>query len=80
LNSGFAEYAYENDLIILFPQANGHWRKNSFTCWDFGMTGGSEKDYATNQAYQPKAIKRMVERVSSSTDTSAMGLGESQFF
>lgn len=44
------------------------------------MTGGSEKDYATNQAYQPKALKRMVERISSSSATSAMGLGESQFF
>jgi len=44
------------------------------------MTGGSEKDYATNQAYQPKAIKRMVERVTSSADTSALGLGENQFF
>jgi hypothetical protein len=49
-NSGFGQYATENNLILLFPQNNGHWRKNSFACWDFGMTGASTDDYNTNEA------------------------------
>jgi short subunit fatty acids transporter len=49
----------------LFPQTNGHWRKNSFACWDFGMTGSSTEDYNTNEGVQPKAIKRMVDRLTS---------------
>lgn len=65
MNSGFGQYATNNDLILLFPQANGHWRKNSFACWDFGMTGASTGDYNTNEGMQPKAIKRMVERLNS---------------
>jgi len=32
--SGFNDYAASNDLIILYPQADGSIQTNPYTCWN----------------------------------------------
>ena len=63
--SGFNEYAVTNDLIILYPQVNGNAWFNTYNCWDIGIQRGSDPYYATNHGYQPKAIKAMIDRLTS---------------
>jgi poly(3-hydroxybutyrate) depolymerase len=66
--SGFNEYAVTNQLIIVYPQANAVFGKNLAGCWDVGIQAGSAENYATNEGTQPKAIKAMVDRLTSSRD------------
>lgn len=35
-NSGYNQYAVTNDLIIVYPQANGAFPMNLFNCWSVG--------------------------------------------
>jgi poly(3-hydroxybutyrate) depolymerase len=66
--SGLNEWAVNNQLIILYPQAKYHLRKNPIGCWNYGnyQKGGSnELDY-TNRGVQPLAIKAMAERMTES--------------
>lgn len=42
------------------------------------MTGASEANYATNEAPQPRAIKRMVDRLTSPKDSSLIGISPNQ--
>ena len=72
VNSGFGQYAFKNDLILLFPQVSHHWLMNQFACWDFGLTTASLDEYDTNKAYQPKAIQGMVKRLTSPKDELAV--------
>lgn len=38
MNSGFAEYAVTNNMILLFPQAEFHYLKNIGGCWNLDDT------------------------------------------
>lgn len=55
-------------MIILYPQANANTILNGLGCWDIGIQKGSHLLYATNEGYQPKAIKAMVDRLTTSRD------------
>jgi len=70
INSGFAEYAVTNKMILLFPQAEFHYRKNFAGCWDYAHGPPSAKVYGdddedelfyTNKGVQNRAIKNMIE-------------------
>lgn len=41
-NSGFGDYAPNNNLIILFPQVDESVFTNPLGCWDFGGWGVSD--------------------------------------
>jgi len=59
-DSGYLEWAGVNDIIVLFPQAKAN-TANPQGCWDWwGYTGA---DYASDLGVQPKAIKNMVDRL-----------------
>jgi hypothetical protein len=65
LDSGYIDYAEENDLMILFPQT---WiSKESFPynpkgCWDwYGWTGDN---YATNQGVEAKWLMKYIKSIS----------------
>uniref|UniRef100_A0A7S3MV40 Uncharacterized protein n=1 Tax=Strombidium inclinatum TaxID=197538 RepID=A0A7S3MV40_9SPIT len=68
-NTGYMEWAGVNDIIVLFPQAKKT-AANPKGCWDWwGYTGA---DYASKVGVQPKAISRMVDRLSTASASSAM--------
>ncbi|WP_176256856.1 extracellular catalytic domain type 2 short-chain-length polyhydroxyalkanoate depolymerase [Derxia lacustris] len=62
--TGYNEIADANDIIVLYPQAEGLDDVNTLNpegCWDWwGYTGG---DYFSKNAYQIAAIARMLERL-----------------
>jgi poly(3-hydroxybutyrate) depolymerase len=61
MESGFADVADENRLIVLFPQAEAS-TLNPHGCWDWwGYTG---LDYLGRDALQIRAIWAMVEHLS----------------
>ena len=37
--SGWLQYAAENDMIVIFPQAKSHWFYNIGGCWQFSSFG-----------------------------------------
>ena len=61
-NAGYNTWAEANNIIVLYPQsakANG----NPYGCWDwFGFTG---ENYVTQSGTQMKALKAMIDRMSS---------------
>ena len=59
-NTGYLEWAAQNNMIVLFPQAIKT-ELNANGCWDFW--GYSGKDYATKDGEQPQTIMRMVEQL-----------------
>ena len=65
--SGFGGYAPSNNLILLIPQVEAKANANPYGCWDFGGWGISdwENKYATNEGIQQKAIKAMVDKLTS---------------
>lgn len=61
--SGYANWAESNRLIILFPQAVSN-SLNPNGCWDWwGYTG---RDFLTKDALQMSAVKAMLERLGNS--------------
>jgi hypothetical protein len=59
-DSGFAEWADNNRLVVLFPQVVAS-TYNSYGCWDWwGYTGDS---YLTRDAPQIAAVKRMLDQL-----------------
>jgi hypothetical protein len=60
--SGFAEWADNNKLVILFPQVKETTdNANPFGCWDWwGYTGDN---YLTRDAAQMVAVKRMLDQL-----------------
>jgi poly(3-hydroxybutyrate) depolymerase len=59
-DTGFADWAETNDLIILFPQAAPS-LLNPLTCWDWwGYTG---RGFLTREAPQVKAVYAMLSRL-----------------
>ncbi len=61
-HAGYDAWADENKLVILFPQAVSTWN-NPNGCWDWwGYTDGH---YADKQGIQIRALKSMVDRLSS---------------
>lgn len=64
LDSGYAEYAEQNDLMILFPQTwitEDNFPYNPKGCWDwFGWTG---ENYATNTGSEAKWLMDFVKSV-----------------
>jgi poly(3-hydroxybutyrate) depolymerase len=59
-DSGFAQWADTNRLVVLFPQA-AHSPANPQACWDWwGYTG---HDFLTKTAPQIVAVRRMLERL-----------------
>ena len=66
--SGFNDYAVANDLIVLYPQADGNFPKNWFNCWNVGDLVFMGEDSETrwgNTGFQNMAIKGMVDRLTS---------------
>jgi hypothetical protein len=70
MNSGFAEYAVTNNMILLFPQAEFHPIHNFAGCWDYAygsrsarVSGDQEDDelFYTDKGLQNKAIKNMID-------------------
>ena len=60
-DSGFAEWADNNRLILVFPQMTGGHATIRNGCWDWwGYTGD---DYLTRDAPQIVAVKRMLDRL-----------------
>lgn len=63
--AGFNEWAEANSLVVLYPQTKSSKVAplNPLGCWDWwGYTGA---DYATRNGAQIKAVKAMVDRLSS---------------
>lgn len=64
LDSGYLEYAEENDLMILFPQTwitEKNYPYNPHGCWDwFGWTGDN---YATNQGSETKWLMSFIQAI-----------------
>ena len=61
-HAGFDTWADENKLVILFPQAVSTWN-NPNGCWDWW--GYTDAHYADKQGIQIRALKSMVDRLSS---------------
>lgn len=65
LDSGYIEYAEENDLMILFPQTwitENNFPYNPNGCWDwFGWTG---ENYATNVGSETKWLMNFIHSIS----------------
>lgn len=67
--TGYNEMADANNLVILYPQAQGadsHGTQNPDGCWDWwGYTskGADSPDYYSKQAIQIKAIHAMLQRL-----------------
>lgn len=62
-HSGYADWADNNNLVILFPQADTVPLLNINGCWDwFGYTG---KHYANQRGLQIRTLKAMVDRLTS---------------
>ncbi|WP_294253940.1 poly(3-hydroxybutyrate) depolymerase [Propionivibrio sp.] len=62
-NAGYNRWAESNHIVVLYPQAVSIPGTNPNGCWDWwGYTG---EDFATNQGVQLKAIRGMVNRLSS---------------
>jgi hypothetical protein len=60
-NTGYVNWADDNRLIVLFPDAAAERVVNPLGCWDWwGYTGF---DYLTRDAPQIAAVRRMVERL-----------------
>jgi len=59
LNSGFADLAEENDVVVIFPQVAG--LADSY-CFNFfgGLGEGRDLDYAKKDAAQMKGIFQMI--------------------
>ena len=57
-NSGFAEYAVTNSMILLFPQAEFHYLNNIEGCWAV-----SDTDFKNGPGVQNKAIMKMIKRL-----------------
>ncbi|NPT57373.1 extracellular catalytic domain type 2 short-chain-length polyhydroxyalkanoate depolymerase [Paraburkholderia elongata] len=61
-NTGYNQWADTNNIIVLYPQAfNG--RNNPNGCWDWW--GYDDPNYATRTGNQMKAVKAMVDRITS---------------
>ncbi|XP_052811890.1 uncharacterized protein LOC128239328 [Mya arenaria] len=61
-HGGYNEVAELNDIIILYPQTIKS-ATNPQGCWDwFGYTGTL---FATNNGFQPTALKRMIDKAAS---------------
>ena len=69
-NSGWLEYATSNDLIIIQPQIEFSW-SNPFDCFDMinYATPESATAYITNDGVQPRALKRMLDRLTEPLDS-----------
>jgi len=69
MSTGYNELADSNDLIVLYPQAEGYddgATQNPDGCWDWwGYTSPTPEapDYYSREAIQIKAIHRMLQRV-----------------
>lgn len=62
-HAGYDAWADSNRLVILFPQATSVLLRNPNSCWDWwGYTGGH---YADRQGIQIRALRAMVDRLSS---------------
>ena len=67
--TGYNEIADTNDIVVLYPQAEGFDNlviQNPEGCWDwwgYSATDVMQPDYYTKQAVQIEAIHRMVERL-----------------
>ncbi len=62
-NTGYDRWADSNDLVVLFPQAVSIPGKNPNGCWDWwGYTDGH---YADREGVQIRAIRAMMDRLSS---------------
>ncbi|MES2964078.1 MAG: PHB depolymerase family esterase [Bdellovibrionota bacterium] len=62
MNSGLNEWAETNEIVVVYPQVKSS-GGNPFSCWDwFGYTGA---DYDTKKGEQVRAIKAMVDRLTS---------------
>lgn len=60
--AGYNEWADANDIIVLYPQAKSS-PGNPYGCWDwFGYTGAN---YAVQDGPQMKALKAMIDKVTS---------------
>ena len=61
-NTGYNEWADTNNIVVLYPQAfNG--TKNPLGCWDWW--GYDDPNYALRTGNQMKAVKAMVDRITS---------------
>lgn len=62
-NTGYDRWADSNDLVVLFPQAVSIPGRNPNGCWDWwGYTDGH---YADREGVQIRAIRAMIDRLSS---------------
>ena len=63
--AGYNEWAESNHIIVLYPQSAKVDQANPYACWDwYGFTGAN---YLTQSGSQMMALKKMIEKISSST-------------
>jgi hypothetical protein len=67
-NTGFNQVADANDIIILYPQATSSLMSNPNGCWDWW--GYINSNYANKNGPQMAAIKNMIDRLASGSQTS----------
>lgn len=66
---GYGQYASSNDLILIYPQQKWEWY-NIINCMDFrGHTTLWTDKYMTKEGPQMKALKAMIDRVTSTRDS-----------
>jgi poly(3-hydroxybutyrate) depolymerase/chitodextrinase len=71
-NTGYNQWADTNNIIVLYPQAfNGSNNPNG--CWDWW--GYDDPNYAVKTGNQMKAVKAMVDRISSGASHLASPVG-----
>ena len=67
MKGGYNDYAVTNNIIMLYPQVQTKGLYDWGDCFDtFGYTGDN---FATKDGIQPKAIKKMLDRLIQSNDS-----------
>ncbi len=62
-NAGYDRVAANNNIVVLFPQAVSIPAVNPNGCWDWW--GYTDRHYADRQGVQIRALRGMVDRLSS---------------
>jgi len=62
-NTGYSRWADNNNLVVLFPQAVSIPGRNPNGCWDWW--GYTDEHYADQKGVQIRALRAMVDRLSS---------------